>query len=145
LIEQLGSRPAPARTRRAMERVSLTLPKNEAFISAARLTAAGIGIRTGLAYETIEDLKIIITEACTYCIRRGGRKGRLRVELDIESASITVTVSDPGFEKVEDAKIERDSGDQLDELFVIRNLADELEYRASPGGGIRLRMTKAVG
>jgi serine/threonine-protein kinase RsbW len=135
----------PKGAKPGVDRVSLTLPKNEAFISAARLTAAGIGMRAGLSYEIIEDLKIIVTEACTYCITRGRNPGRLHVVLDIASGSVIVTVSDPGFEPAAHVPPKRVLGEwEPDELFIIRNLADELIYRVTPGGGLKLRMTKST-
>lgn len=146
MIQELSSaRPPQAGAKSDVERVSLTLPKSDAFISAARLTTAGLGMRLGLPYETIEDLKIIVTEACTYCIQHGRNHGRLHVALDIGRGSIVVSVSDPGFEPKPAVAPRRVFGEyEPDELFIIRNLADELTYRLTPTGGLKLRITKSI-
>jgi serine/threonine-protein kinase RsbW len=147
MIQQLSrSRAATSGGKQGIDRISLTLPKNEAFISAVRLMTAGIGMRAGLSYETIEDLRILVTEACTYCIQRGRNDGRLHVALDIGRGAVVVSVSDPGFEPASSVAPTPVMGEyEPDELFIIRNLADELLYRMTPGGGLKLRITKGVG
>ncbi|HXW50990.1 MAG TPA: ATP-binding protein [Candidatus Acidoferrales bacterium] len=134
---------APAKS--GVDRISLTLPKSDAFISAVRLTVAGIGMRAGLSFETIEDLKIIVSEACTYCTRRGGSAGKLHVGLEIGRGRVVVSISDSGFVLAPTSAPKRLPGEyEPDELFIIRNLADEFNHRLTPGRGLKLRITKSV-
>lgn len=127
--------------------VTLNLPKDPSLIAAARLTAAGVAFRAGLSFDTIEDLKIIVAEACTYCMTRGGPmpSGRLRITFELYPNSFVVLVADPEFRFVSWQRTRSSTvAGTADELFIIRGLADELEYRASPASGLVLRITKSI-
>jgi len=125
-------------------RVNLNVPKDPTFIAAARLTAAGVGLRAGLSFEVIEDLKIIVAEACTFCIADGGTAGRLRIAFEARPDCFVVTVTDPHFRmaRLGDGGVSLSEDRIVDELAIIRGLAEEFECHAALGGGLLLRMTK---
>jgi serine/threonine-protein kinase RsbW len=121
--------------------VTLRLPKDPALLAAARLTAAGVGLRAGASFEAIEDLKVILAEACTYCMRRGTHDGCLEVSLEANVEHLVLTVVDRAFRVVQPYRGAGASAlgpEEPDELFMIRGLADELAYHLLPGGGIML-------
>jgi anti-sigma regulatory factor (Ser/Thr protein kinase) len=125
--------------------VSMSLPKDPALLSAVRLTVAGVALHAGLSIEEIEDLKVIAAEACTYCIRRGlTRDGRLRVVLEPLHDRFVIEVSDPSFMSApftEHPPAWTEDG-LADELYIIRALAEELEYRLDHESGLRLLTSK---
>ncbi len=135
--------PASLTNGRRVGRIKLSLPKDPAFIAAVRLTVAGVALHAGLTFETIEDLKIIAAEACTYCMTRGANPGRLSVTLEARPGAFVIAVSDPHFQPTSAAtgsSLVEDQG--ADELFLLRGLADELEYRTNSGTGLFLRIVK---
>jgi anti-sigma regulatory factor (Ser/Thr protein kinase) len=135
-------RAATARAER-MRPVSMSLPKDPALLSAVRLTVAGVALQAGLSLETIEDLKVIAAEACTYCMVRGLKKdGRLRIVLEPRTDRFVVEVSDSSFlSPPERPQSGWNEDDSTDELYIICALAEELEYQLDPQFGLRLRMS----
>jgi anti-sigma regulatory factor (Ser/Thr protein kinase) len=125
--------------------VSMSLPKDPALLSAVRLTVAGVALHAGLSLEEIEDLKVIAAEACTYCIQRGvTRNGRLHVVLEPLHDRFVIEVTDPSFMSAPAAQRPPAwaEDDLADELYIIRALAEELEYRLDHDSGLRLLMSK---
>ena len=49
-------------------KVSLTIPMRAEYVSIARLTAAGVANRLGFDIETIEDIKVSLSEVCNRII-----------------------------------------------------------------------------
>jgi serine/threonine-protein kinase RsbW len=124
--------------------VTLTVPKDAAWFSVARLAGAAVAVNSGLSFDAIEDIKIIVTEACTYCVQRDQSGGQLIVSFDTPNNSFVITVEDREFaasDRSTEAGASNASG-TIDGLFLIRSLADDVEYRASATGGLVLRVTK---
>ncbi len=107
---------------------------------------AGVALRAGLSFEVIEDLKIMVAEACTYCIADGGNAGRLRIAFEATPDCFVVIVTDPHFHmaRLGDGGVSLQEDRIVDELAIIRGLADEFEYHPALGGGLLLRMTKRI-
>lgn len=128
------------------ERVNLIVPRDPTFIASVRLTVAGVALRAGLSFEVIEDLKIIVAEACTFCIADGHNAGRLRITFDVRADSFVVTVADQHFQmaRFPDSSRALPQDGITDELFIIRGLTDEFVCQPAPEGGVFLRMTKRI-
>jgi len=127
--------------------VGLELPKHPAWVGVARLAAAGIAYRAGMAYDAIEDTKIIVAEAVSYCIQHSQPGGRLRISFIADTTSLTVEVHDPDFPTVTSPPKDRDGSTYrtfVDGLFLIRGLADEVEYVATPSEGLTLRIRRSI-
>jgi serine/threonine-protein kinase RsbW len=125
----------------------LELPKNPAWVGVARLAAAGIAYRAGMSYDAIEDIKVIVAEAVSYCIQHGGPSGRLRISFKASAKSLTVEVRDPDFaaktiERPDDKVASNRTF--VDGLFLIRGLADDVEYVESPSEGLLLRVRRSI-
>jgi serine/threonine-protein kinase RsbW len=127
--------------------VGLELPKNPAWVGVARLAAAGIAYRAGMAYDAIEDVKIIVAEAVSYCIQHGQPGGRLRISFKADTKSLTVEVRDPEFPAITGPPKDREGSNYrtfVDGLFLIRGLADDVEYIATPSEGLTLRIRRGI-
>ena len=127
--------------------VGLELPKHPAWVGVARLAAAGIAYRAGMAYDAIEDTKIIVAEAVSYCIQHSQPGGRLRISFTADTSSLTVEVHDPNFPTITSPPKDRDGSTYrtfVDGLFLIRGLADEVEYIANPSEGLTLRIRRGI-
>lgn len=53
------------------DRIEISLPFKAEYVSVARLTASGVCTRIGFDIETIEDIKVVISEVCSKIINLG--------------------------------------------------------------------------
>jgi serine/threonine-protein kinase RsbW len=131
--------------------VRLTIPAKAEYITLVRLALSGLSQSRELPDETLGDLKLAVTEACSNSIRHAygdGRDGSVEVVYELHPDRLVVEVSDdgPGFAVSEQAF---EVGHVLNEgglgIAIIRELADELELGPRPGGkGSRLRLVKFI-
>lgn len=127
--------------------VRLTIPAKAEYITLVRLALSGLSDMRELSEETLGDLKLAVTEACTNSVRHGYTEGEGTIEVVYELLSdrIVVEVADegPGF----DACGDRPLGDGLAEgglgIAIIQAVSDEFEAgRQADGTGSRLRFAK---
>jgi serine/threonine-protein kinase RsbW len=132
--------------------VRLTIPAKPEYITLGRLTLTALAGVRPVSDETLHDLKLALTEACTNSVQHAyqdGRVGMVEILYELEPDRLAVEVADqgPGFEVAEDA----DGGDgdaELSEsglgIAIIRALADEVEIGPRDDGGSRLRFVKLL-
>ena len=133
--------------------VRLTIPAKAEYITLVRLALSGLSQSRRLPDETLGDLKLAVTEACSNSVRhayREGREGLVEVVYELHADRLVVEVSDEGegFTLSEDDPERGDDG-ALPEgglgIAIIRELADELELGPGDGGqGSRLRFVKFI-
>lgn len=128
--------------------VRLTIPAKPEYITLVRLALSGLSRLRPLSEETLGDLKLAVTEACSNSVRHGyGDAGEGTVEIlyELRPDRFVVEVADdgPGFD------VEGDRGDEgnLEEgglgIAIIKALSDEFEAgERSKGRGSRLRFVK---
>lgn len=131
--------------------VRLTIPAKAEYITLVRLALSGLSQLRPLSEETLGDLKLAVTEACSNSVRhayRDGREGAVQVVYELHADRLVVEVSDDGdgFTVVDDvgagegALAEGGLG-----IAIIRELADELELGPGASGkGSRLRFVKII-
>jgi serine/threonine-protein kinase RsbW len=130
--------------------VRLTIPAKPEYITLSRLALAGLARVRPFGDETLADLKLAITEACSNSVRHAypGGEGTVEIvyELDGDTLAIEVADSGCGFEPA--AANDGHSGEELTEgglgIAIIRSIADELEIGGREGGGSRLRFVKRL-
>jgi serine/threonine-protein kinase RsbW len=128
--------------------VRLRIPARAEYITLGRLALTGISRMRELSDETLADLKLALTEACSNSVRhayRDGREGIVEILYDIQPDRLVIEVSDdgPGFAYVEAEGEEGELTEGGLGLAIIRSLADEFELgERGPGGGSRLRFVK---
>ena len=129
--------------------VALSIPAKAEYIVLCRLALTGLAQVRAVEPETLADLKVALTEACSNSIRHAyeeGRAGVVDVRYELDGAALAVEVADEGsgFD-VGDAG---ENGAELDEgglgIAIIRALTDELAIQ-SDGNGSRLRFVKYLG
>jgi serine/threonine-protein kinase RsbW len=130
--------------------VRLTIPAKAEYITLVRLALSGLSSFRPLDEETLGDLKLAVTEACSNSVRhayRDGRAGSVEVVYELHPDRLVVEVSDDG----EGFPLERavPVGGSLTEgglgIAIIRELADELELGSRESGkGSRLRFVKFI-
>jgi serine/threonine-protein kinase RsbW len=129
--------------------VRLIIPAKAEYITLCRLALAGISQLRPVPDETLHDLKLALTEACTNSVRHAyeaGTEGTVQIvyELGDETISIEVIDEGEGFVLDEASETDRMSESGLG-IAIIRALADELEIEPGNGKGSRLRFVKHLG
>jgi serine/threonine-protein kinase RsbW len=132
--------------------VRLTIPAKAEYITLVRLALSGLSQLRPLDEETLGDLKLAVTEACSNSVRhayRDGREGAVQVIYELHPDRLVVEVRDEGegFTAAERMPTVDDGG--LNEgglgIAIIRELADELELGPGESGkGSRLRFVKFI-
>src|SRR6266536_1006674 len=129
--------------------VRLTIPAKAEYITLCRLALAGISQLRPVPDETLHDLKLALTEACTNSVRHAyeaGTEGTVQIVYELGEERISIEVIDEGEGFVVD---EASEADRLSEsglgIAIIRALADELEIEPGEGRGSRLRFVKHLG
>ena len=134
-----------------MREVRLTIPAKPEYVLLGRLALSGITRMRPLDDETVNDLKLAVTEACSNSVRhayRDGREGSVEIIYELHEDRLVIEVCDDGLGF---AVREREPFDvsHLTEgglgIAIIRELADELELGPRDGGqGSRLRFVKFI-
>ena len=129
--------------------VRLTIPAKAEYITLGRLALTGLSRLSPLGDETLADLKLALTEACSNSVRHayGDSKGMVEIlyELHVDRVAIEVTDDGAGFSDTRAAA----EGDDLAEgglgIAIIKAIADEFEAGPRNGGhGSRLRFVKLL-
>ena len=129
--------------------VRLVIPAKPEYIGLSRLALAGLSRLRPLSEETLGDLKLALTEACTNSVRHAYEDGEGVVEIvyELYADRLVVEVTDAG-EGFEPAARGDAPPEELSEgglgIAIIRALADELEIGDRNGGGSRLRFVKRL-
>jgi serine/threonine-protein kinase RsbW len=125
--------------------VRLTIPARPEYIGLGRLALTAIAGVRPVSDETLHDLKLALTEACTNSVRHAyvdGREGEVEILYELEADRLSVEVGDQG------AGFKPGAGSEHEELeegglgiAIIRAIADEVEIGPANGGS-RLRFVK---
>jgi serine/threonine-protein kinase RsbW len=126
--------------------VALSIPARPEYIALCRLALSGLTQVRPLEPETLADLKLALTEACTNSVRHAyedGREGVVNVRYELNGGHIAVEVADAGAGFIRDP-VDTEPG-ELDEgglgIAIIESLMDELVIESDPDGS-RLRFVK---
>jgi serine/threonine-protein kinase RsbW len=125
--------------------VSLSFPAKPEYIVLGRLALSGLAQVRPVEADTLADVKLALTEACSNSIRhayREGRAGVVDVVFELNGSQVAVEVTDEGSGFDVDAN---DESGLLDEgglgLAIIRAVSDELAIESDHDGS-RLRFVK---
>ena len=129
--------------------VRLTIPAKPEYITLSRLALTGISRFRDLSEETLSDLKLAITEACSNSVRHAYAGGDgsvdIRYELHPDRLVIEVTDDGEGFDPRSDVDEAEDLAEGGLGIAIIRSVADELEIGPGESGrGSRLRFVKKL-
>lgn len=108
-----------------MDQIMLTIPPKAEYIMVVRLTLSGIAARAGFDFETIEDLKMAISEVFNL----------FEIEQLMNKISIEFNVTSEYL----DMRIEVSGGEVKDNEFakvILQTLIDEVEFEKVEGGHI---------
>ncbi len=140
----------------AAQVVSLRFPAEPKWLALCRLVLGGFAHANAVGDETVADLKLAVTEACSNSMRHAyGRAGdgEVTVRYEIGDGAVAVEVSDTGrgFEYVQPPPtFPPQPGGELREdemgLAIINSLVDELDIGpGNEGRGTRVSFRKFLG
>jgi serine/threonine-protein kinase RsbW len=132
-------------------RVRLTIPARPEYISLSRLALSGLARVRPLPEDTLADLKLALTEACSNSVRHAyaGGEGHVQISFELRDDRLVVEVEDDGT-GFEHHGIGRElDSDELTEgglgIAIIKAIADEFELGdGGSGAGSRLRFVKLL-
>ncbi len=114
--------------------VELEIPALPEFVGIARMAVGALaGIRPGLAYERIDDLRIVVSEACTSAIEGLDEGGVLKLRCIDGPKSLEIRIEAPGsvFESAFPIAEPEPEGDNF-RISLIRALVDDADLKSSP-------------
>ena len=129
--------------------VRLTIPAKPEYITLCRLALTGLSRVRPLPDETLADLKLALTEACSNSVRHAyaDREGSVEILYELHEDRLVIEVLDEG-EGFEADETERDANELTEGglgIAIIRAIADEFEVADRAGGtGSRLRFVKVL-
>jgi hypothetical protein len=142
------------------EVVELEIPARAEFVGIARMAVSALaGVRPGLQYERVDDLRIVVSEACTSAIEAAGEPGgrvvvrcfdsaeQLEVRIEAAAGAFDSALAPGTAGSAGSAGTGKGSGasggstetpvvrnsDQF-RISLIRALVDDVEVRPSPAG-----------
>ena len=127
--------------------VRLIMPAKAEYITLGRLALTALARVRPLSEETLSDLKLALTEACTNSVRHAydGSVGTVEIVYRLETDRLVVDVLDDGGGFEADV-VDRSGNGDLTEgglgIAIIRAVADEVEIGRGESGGSRLRFVK---
>jgi len=131
--------------------VRLTIPAKPEYITLSRLALTGLSRVRPLGDDTLADLKLALTEACSNSVRHAYTNGEGHVEISFELREdrLVVEVADDGAGFEPDGAGRELGGAELTEgglgIAIIRSIADEVEIGdGGTGRGSRLRLVKLL-
>jgi anti-sigma regulatory factor (Ser/Thr protein kinase) len=113
-------------------RFTLEAPLEPPYVATARMFAASLARQFDMDDETIEDLKLAMSEACARALATGGREGRLSVTAERRGERLVFEIAQG---------TDSPTGDPMSEaleaglhLELIGALFQDAEAAAAPGG-----------
>jgi serine/threonine-protein kinase RsbW len=128
--------------------VRLIIPAKPEYITLGRLALTGLSRLRPLTDETLADLKLALTEACSNSVRHAypEAEGLVEILFELHPDRLVIEVADAGggFDPTVDREDDPFSEGGLG-IAIIRAVSDELEIDAGPTGrGSRLRFVKVL-
>lgn len=137
--------------------IEMKFPSKAEYVGVIRMSLSGIANRMGFSYETIEDLKVAISEAVTNVVTHayeGPKAGELMIGFAVYEDKLEIMISDTGesfnLEEIKSrigpmsAREDEKPVSQIREggfgLFLINTLMDEVEINNEYG--VIVLMTK---
>ena len=128
----------------------MTIPAKAEYIALCRLALAGLARMRPLSDETVADLKLALTEACSNSVRHAyheDREGTVEIVYRLADDRLIIEVLDQGkgFDPERVGANARDLDESGLGLAIIRSVTDELEVREREDGrGSMIRFAKAI-
>ncbi|HQO95060.1 MAG TPA: hypothetical protein PK516_04305 [Sedimentibacter sp.] len=107
-----------------MDKILLKIPKKSEYMSTIRLTSSSLFNLNGFNIDEIEDIKVIISEICTFFIMNLSRSTEdFEISYQVFKNKIIVTVADLNDGELSDESLNNDMS-----ILIIESLSDNFNY-----------------
>lgn len=133
-----------------MTSIELEIPARSVYVGVVRLALTSLARASGLDEESVDDLRIAVSEACTNAVlsnEEAGTEEPVRVSWTVEDGRAVVEVADRGTlydERDEGGSLEDPSGRIAMSAALLEALVDSFEIVARAGGGSSVRLTVSL-
>lgn len=108
-----------------MDKINLSIPKKSEYMSTVRLTTSALSNLNGFNIDDIEDLKVIVSEVCTFFINNmEENKEPLNIEYKVDEENLTVEVTDLNNGKID----QKNKANSEMCIMIIESLADNYNF-----------------
>lgn len=108
-----------------MEKINLTIPKKSEYMSTIRLTTSALANLKGFNVDEIEDIKVIISEVCTFFISNIENSIEpLHIKYEISDDNLLVEVTDLNSGEISD--FNKTNSEMC--IMIIESLADNYNF-----------------
>lgn len=108
-----------------MEKINLTIPKKSEYMSTIRLTTSALSNLKGFNVDEIEDLKVIISEGCTFFINNVENNTEpLDIKYEIKEDNLSIEITDLNTGHISE---ENKTNSEMS-IMIIESLADNYEF-----------------
>ncbi|MDO4772127.1 MAG: ATP-binding protein [Bacillota bacterium] len=125
-------------------KIEIRIPPLKEYIPAVRFTAALFANHVGFDIERIEDIKLVVGEACNNAVLYGDPgTNEISIQLYVEQESMFVDIIDKGY-GFEIGKYKDPNLDEPDEggfgIYIIKTLSDAMEIKSNQENGTFLNI-----
>ena len=107
-----------------MDKILLKIPKKSEYMSTIRLTSSALSNINRFNIDEIEDIKVIVSEICTFFIKNLNRNTEdFEISYQISQNKIIVTVAD-----LNDGELSVESLNDDMSIMIIESLSDNFNY-----------------
>ena len=126
---------------KSTDKITLLLPCKAEYVSVARLAASGVACRIGYDIDTVEDIKVAVSEVCSRIISVNGKSADdYRITFEIYEDKLVITFSSDA----ENAGCIFSNDEDGLGMSIISAFMDDVEFCAQNKDYI-LSMTKFIG
>ncbi len=106
-----------------MENILITLPKKSEYISTLRLTTSSIASKINFNIDSLEDIKMLISEICIFLIKNFEKKEKpLEIKYILKENKIEINITDTNLEKIE-------FDEENMSIMIVKSLSDKVEIK----------------
>jgi serine/threonine-protein kinase RsbW len=107
-----------------MDKILLRIPKKSEYMSTIRLTSSALANIKGFNVDEIEDIKVVISEVCTFFIKNLEKSTEeLEIDYQVSANKIIVTVADLNAGELSEESLKNDMS-----IMIIESLSDDFNY-----------------
>jgi serine/threonine-protein kinase RsbW len=129
--------------------MTLSVPGRAEYVSTVRLAVSSLAAKSGFDIETIDDIKVAVSEACSNILCHSNIEDEYtyHVECTMHDSKFEITVADDG------VGFDIDSYEAPDPeclnvgglgIYIIKALMDEVQVVSQDGAGTRIKMIKHI-
>ena len=106
-----------------MDKILITLPKKSEYISTLRLTTSSIASKKDFNIDSLEDIKMLISEICIFLIKNSEKNEKpFEIEYELKEKGIEISITDKNIVKIE-------FDEENMSMMIVKSLSDNVEIK----------------